>query len=437
MRRLIKGQWAYTDWVLLVTVQILVCIGILFIYSSGITSTGERYNDEYIRQIVWAVSGIGLLLVFSMLDYQIYKNLAFVIFLSLLFLLVLTLFIGKSVKGAQAWLGIGDLGIQPSEFMKVATILVLAHFLEERAGEVTSLKVFGQAFLIVMIPVVVILLQPDFGTAMVYIPIFLTMSFVAGTPIRYIVFWGLVGVLSLFWTVFPWMVEIFHLSPLYAEIFAGSLSPFILLGTGVVLLLLLAGYFITKSRAFYWGSFFCALLLIPLVLSFPVRGFLKEYQIMRLIVFLDPYVDARGAGWNIIQSLTAIGSGGIWGKGFLQGTQSHYQYLPQQSTDFIFSILAEEWGFVGAVGLFFLYLVILVRIFRTAVLAPDVFGRLIAAGIGGMFLFHFMVNVGMTLGIMPITGIPLFLVSYGGSSLWTALISVGMVLNIYRNRYTA
>jgi rod shape determining protein RodA len=169
--------------------------------------------------------------------------------------------------------------------------------------------------------------------------------------------------------------------------------------------------------------------------AYAARRVLQEYQIMRLIVFMDPYVDPRGAGWNIIQSVTAVGSGGAFGKGFLQGTHSHYQYLPQQSTDFIFSILAEEWGFLGGVTIFALFILILGRGVYILAQAKDRFAASLAAGVVSMFFFHFVINVGMAIGVMPITGIPLFFLSYGGSSLWTGMMGVGVLMSIYTHRY--
>ena len=156
---------------------------------------------------------------------------------------------------------------------------------------------------------------------------------------------------------------------------------------------------------------------------------------MRLVVFLDPSVDPQGAGWNILQSLTAIGSGGLTGKGFLQGTQSHYHYLPQQSNDFIFSIIAEETGFLGCMVLFLCFFIIIIRGFIIAYSSKDSFGSLMCFGIIAMFFFHFVVNIGMAMGIMPITGIPLLFLSYGGSSLWTSMMGAGILINVYYRRY--
>ena len=169
--------------------------------------------------------------------------------------------------------------------------------------------------------------------------------------------------------------------------------------------------------------------------SYFLRNFLKDYQITRLIVFMNPGIDPQGAGWNVIQSMTAVGSGGLFGKGWLMGTQSHYRFLPQQSTDFIFSIIAEEWGFAGSLLVLALFSVLLARGYLILLSARDRYAALVSAGVVAMIGFHVFINIGMAMGIMPITGIPLFFLSYGGSSLWTALIGVGLLLNIHIRRY--
>jgi rod shape determining protein RodA len=195
------------------------------------------------------------------------------------------------------------------------------------------------------------------------------------------------------------------------------------------------GWLSFKKKYYFWIAFVSLLVSGALLASTLAHKALKEYQIMRLIVFLNPSVDPRGSGWNILQSITAIGSGGILGKGFLQGTQSHYRYLPQQSTDFIFSIIAEEWGFIGGFSVFALYYILLRRCTNLLKTANDSYAINIVAGIMGMIFFHFMLNAGMVMGIMPITGIPLFFLSYGGSSLWVIMISVGLLLGISARRY--
>jgi len=210
---------------------------------------------------------------------------------------------------------------------------------------------------------------------------------------------------------------------------------------GCMILLLIAaiawiGYARYEKRYFYWIRYCAGILIVALGGSFMAQKVLKQYQVMRLIVFLDPNVDPRGFGWQIIQSITAIGSGGPFGKGYLQGTQSHYRYLPEQSTDFIFSILSEEWGFAGGVLVFALFLIIFLRLVRIMQITSDSFGTYIAAGLVYMYAFHFVVNVGMTMGIMPITGIPLMFVSYGGSAVLSSMIGIGLAMSIHVRRYT-
>jgi rod shape determining protein RodA len=215
-------------------------------------------------------------------------------------------------------------------------------------------------------------------------------------------------------------------------------APYVFYLIGVCALILLLsvwGWLSYKKKYYFWIAYVTLLVVGSLVASTLAHSALKEYQIMRLIVFLDPSIDPRGSGWNILQSITAIGSGGILGKGFLQGTQSHYRYLPQQSTDFIFSIIAEEWGFIGGFAVFTLYFILLRRCTNLLKTAKDSYAINVVAGIMGMIFFHFMINVGMVMGIMPITGIPLFFLSYGGSSLWVIMIAVGLLLGISARRY--
>ena len=203
----------------------------------------------------------------------------------------------------------------------------------------------------------------------------------------------------------------------------------------IILALSAWGWISYKKVYYFWIAYVSLGVAACLGASVLAHKVLKEYQIMRLIVFMDPSIDPRGSGWNILQSVTAIGSGGFLGKGFLQGTQSHYRYLPQQSTDFIFSIIAEEWGFVGGFIVFALFYTLLRRCVLLLRSLRDRYAIYVTAGIMGMIFFHFMINAGMAMGIMPITGIPLFFLSYGGSSLWTMLICIGILLGISARRY--
>ena len=208
----------------------------------------------------------------------------------------------------------------------------------------------------------------------------------------------------------------------------------VIAAAGVIAVIGVIGFLQSRNKYFYWITYFFSIITVSLTASIAAGHVLKDYQVKRLIVFLNPDSDPRGAGWNIIQSKIAIGSGNMFGRGFLQGTQSHYRFLPQQHTDFIFSILSEEWGFAGGMVVYALYLLILIRTILIIKNTPNVFGTYIASGIFGMFFFHFVVNVGMVMGIMPITGIPLLFLSYGGTALWTAMICIGLLMGINARR---
>jgi rod shape determining protein RodA len=425
------------DFILFLSSLVLILFGVLFIYSSGITSAGVLVSREYLRQIIWGIFGVVSALAIAMVDYRRIRDLSLWFYLGTIVLLLYTCLFGRSINGARAWIGVGGFGIQPSEFAKITTIVFLARYLADTSRNAESFTRLLVSAVIVFVPMGLILIQPDFGTSLVFIPILLVMTFIAGVAIRYIFFLaaciGLTGILM----VLPlWQSYIvknsYRFLSLLMDLRFIAIPIIIFAVTGITALL---GYLKYKKRYFYWIIYSAAILVFSLAASYMSHKVLKDYQIMRLIVFLDPYVDPRGAGWNIIQSITAIGSGGIAGKGYLQGTQSHYQFLPQQSTDFIFSIFTEEWGLAGGVMLFLLFLIIVLRLIRIAKTATDPFGAYITAGLAGMYVFHFLINVGMAMGIMPITGIPLYFMSYGGSALISAMAGIGLAMSIHIRRF--
>lgn len=426
------------DWLVVASLAVLMVIGVLFIYSSGVNSEGILVTNEYAKQIVWAVTALALMLAVALIEPKRLIDYTFPLYLAMVAVLVYTRLFGKVVNGARSWLGLfGDIGIQPSEFMKIATTLFLARYLESTMHQAASLRRFATSFSIALLPMGLILIQPDFGTALVYLPIYLGVAFVMGVGSRYLSFLLLAGAITSVMTVMPlWQA----LEPGEPPILLRMLyeEPYVFMAIGVVALvfaLAALGLRFFRRRYFYWIAF--ASLAVTLGLGASVLGHkvLKEYQIMRLVVFLDPSVDPLGSGWNIIQSVTAVGSGGLAGKGFLQGTQSHYRYLPQQSTDFIFSIISEELGFIGGIAIFSLCLIVALRLLLSSRTVVSKFQRGVIAGVVSMFLFHFMINAGMAMGIMPITGIPLLFLSYGGSSLWSASIGIGLCLGIGARRY--
>jgi rod shape determining protein RodA len=425
------------DFPLLIASVVLTVFGILFIYSSGINSTGELVSDEYIKQIVWGSSGLVIALFLTLIDYRRIYHISFYLYLGTLALLVYTCVAGRYVSGARAWIGIGGFGIQPSEFAKLTTIIFLAQYLDSSKRAKNELARFIVSCVIIFVPMAFVLIQPDFGTSLVFIPILLSMTFIAGVAGRYIAFMVLCIAFSGILLVLPLWQE-FILKTSLAMINMLTSQKMVLL---VVLLLTLIfglgliGFFIYKKKYFYWIDYGAGIAAISLCVSYVARKVLKEYQIMRLIVFLDPNIDPRGSGWHIIQSIIAIGSGGLYGKGFKQGTQSHYRFLPQQSTDFIFSIFAEEWGLLGGIFVFVLFLLIFFRLIKILKSTSDPFGMYITTGVGSVYFFHFIINVGMTMGIMPITGIPLLFMSYGGSALLSAMAGIGLCLSVYVRRF--
>jgi rod shape determining protein RodA len=425
------------DYLLLIPVLVLLILGILFIYSSGITYEGIQLSREYLRQIIWASAGLVAAIVLSFINYRRFYSIALYIYIVSLIPLLYTLTIGQTISTTARWLRIGFIGIQMSEFVKISVIILLARYLADTDHNKGSFSRFFISCLIVFFPMGIVLLQPDLGTALVFIAILMTMTFLAGVSMRYVAFMLLCIAFTGIFLVLPlWQSFILRKSiPLLALL----TNPKIVLIAALFLFLVAAiaafGYLKYKKRYFYWIVYSSGIVVISIVVSYAARVILKSYQLMRLIVFLDPNVDPRGAGWNIIQSITAIGAGGLMGRGYLQGTQSHYQFLPEQSTDFIFSIFSEELGFLGGLAVFALFLIIYQRILITMKTTIDPFAKYVCAGFLGMFSFHFIINVGMTMGIMPITGIPLLFMSYGGSAVLSAMICIGLILSIYIRRY--
>lgn len=425
------------DFLLLFAALILTIFGILFIYSSGVDSAGLVVSEEYIRQIIFGALGLIAALAVSLANYRRVYHLSLYFYIATLVLILYTLIGGREIHGARAWIGVGSFGIQPSEFAKITTILFLAWYLDFSRREINGLKRFIISLIIVFVPMLMILAQPDFGTSLVFIPILLVMTFVAGVHVRYIIFIiSLIGGSGLLFLIPYWQKQVLKLSipalALLGDIrFIAAVSIFF----AIIFSIAFFGYWRYNKRYFYWIDYASLLAVLSLFVSWSMGKVLKEYQINRLVVFIDPYIDPRGSGWHIIQSITAVGSGGTLGKGYMQGTQSHYRFLPTQSTDFIFSIFSEEWGFLGGALLFILFLTICLRLLKIMKITADPFGCYIAAGLAAMYSFHFLVNVGMAMGIMPITGIPLLFMSYGGSALLSAMSGIGIALSIYVRRF--
>jgi len=336
---------------------------------------------HYVRsQAVWIIIGIGVAAMIAVTDYEKWRTYRWWIYGLNIALLLAVIIFGADAKGATRWIPTPfGFNIQPSEFAKIFIILTLADFLADRKGKLNNYKDFIMPFLFILPPMLLIFKQPDLGTTLVFVAIFIGMMFVAGAN--------------------PWK-------------FGG-----LLLGGAIIMGLALFFHFSTDLP---W--FLHKLQGLPLPM--------QEYQLRRLTIFMNPAADLSGDGYHIIQSIWAIGSGGLWGKGYQMGTQGQLNFLPEHHTDFIFSVVGEEFGFVGTITLLFLFLIFLLRSLSIALKARDTYGMLIAAGLVSMFTFHILVNVGMTSGIMPVTGIPLPLISAGGSAMLANLSAVGLLLSV-------
>lgn len=382
------------DFTLIVTLILLLTIGLLAIYSSA----GIRY---LLRQLIFLPVGIAGLLIALLAPRRFIYGLADILYALTLILLIAVLFVGTG-PGARRWFGIGSFTFQPSELAKITTVLMLAKYLGYRREIRFNFKSLAGPILLVLAPILLILAEPDLSTALIFLPAFATMLYWQGLRPLYI--------LLLFMPLFS---------------FAAGFSLYL----WVPFFIILAVIVFIRLRLFRAilalgvGSVFG--LLSPVVLSM-----LKDYQRARIIGFFAPWFDPHGMGWNAIQSQIAIGSGRILGKGYLRGTQKRLGFLPNRHTDFIFSAIAEEFGLLGCLVLLSLFALLIYRILRTAYQTRDQNGALICIGLGTMIGYQTFVNIAMLLGLLPITGIPLPFISYGGSSLFASMVMLGLVLNV-------
>ena len=351
------------DWTLLVISLVICGVGVLQIYSA---TRDTVWQGAWWKQIVYIAAGLVLMWLTVAIDYHTLMNHVLPMYILLVISLVVVLFIGRSAYGGRRWISVaGGFHLQVSEFIKLVIILLVAHFLTElKTGDLEGrdmAKIAGM----VLVPMVLVMKQPDLGTALTYTPVLMAGIFLAGMRRKYLIAIAVVGllVLPVGWTV------------------------------------------------------------------------LKDYQKARLVSFLDPDRDPRGSGYQVIQSKIAVGAGGMWGKGVTKGSQTQLRFLPVPHTDFIFSAFAEEHGFVGVIVVLSLYFVLIMQIVQNAQTASDKAGMYICMGIAALLLFHVLVNVGMVVGRMPTTGIPLPLMSAGGSSVLSNFMMLGLVNNVRLRRF--
>jgi rod shape determining protein RodA len=356
------------DVLLLLAAVLLTAYGALLIYSGSLTTygaPGQALSHPVTRQVAFAVLGLGAMLTLSRFDYRLLGPLSLALYVASLAALVFVLAVGESTYGARRWIEIAGTQVQPSETAKVCTVIMLAKYFSDNEEEIRDVRVFAASLAIAGAPALLVLIEPDLGSALVFGVLWLAMAVMAGAR------------------------------PLH-------LSALALVGAALTPILLLAAT--------------------------------QDYQRERIAIWQDPYKDPIGAGFNIIQAEISIGSGRLWGRGFTQGTQTQLEYLRTQTTDYVFSVAGEELGFVGAMVLFALFILLLFRCLRVAGIADDAFGRLIVVGIFASILFQVFVNIGVNIRVVPVTGIPLPLVSQGGSSLVTLLAALGIVQSVLGHR---
>ncbi len=427
------------DILIIGVVLTLVTIGILFIYSSGIDSKGNLVTNEYIKQLIWASCGLILMIFFALFDYRKFEKHIYWVYGALCIILLLLKILARSHKGASSWIGIGEFGIQPSEFGKIAFAFSLSKYLTDTERLHPLLRLAGATGLLAL-PAGLILIQPDTGTASTYVAIYFLMLFFSDIPLRFTLFIFGIATSTIFFTILPiWNQFIKDNSYYIINALTIPTLKILIIGTAITICLfcLIVRRYFKGPKYFYWLSYGFAIISAGLILSTPVLKVLEKnvYQEKRIVSFLDPTKDPQGAAYHLNQSLIAIGSGGFRGQSYLHGTQSHLRFLPEQSTDFIFSVLSEESGFLGCLVIFVLYFLFLSKNISIIQNTSNKFGYYIAAGFLGMYSIHFFVNVGMVMGKMPITGLPLMFISYGGSSLITAMASAGILMGIQYRKY--
>ena len=362
------------------------------------------------RQLIWLVIGFCGLIAAAYVPLRYLDNVAVPAFIFSLLLLGLTLAVGPKIAGAQRWLAVGPMRIQPSEFAKVTYILMMAHILGRTADGLRKLPITLWTLLLTFLPMVLVLREPDLGTSLVFLAVWVGLVFWYGVPGLLLIGAGSAAASAIF--------------SFYSETVASSPWPW-----AIYLLVLLGGLYLARL-----GIYSSVVLLVANITTGIGIPFLwdklKGYQQERILTFFDPTRDAFGTGYQAIQSKVAIGTGGLFGTHYLQGTQKGLAFLPERHTDFIFSVLGEELGFFGAVFLLMLFLVLMWRGVHHATVARQPFARFVAIGVVSYFVFHVVTNVAITTGLMPVTGLPLPMISYGGSNLLTSSILVGLLMNV-------
>jgi|SRR5690606_30348575 len=413
-----KSFFGRIDWLTILLWFILCVIGLFNIHAAvydpenpGLFNLATNYG----KQSIYIFTAILIAFSILIIDAKFFISVSPIIYVVVIILLIIVLIVGRNVGGNQAWIPLGSFRLQPSEFGKLATCLLLASYLSTQTNKSPNMKTLLIGAAIVLLPVALVMLQPDTGSALAFfalIFVFYREGYVGNT---FLLLSGLAILLFVLALLVPneWILiaVLFFICGLFA-------------------------YSLRRKRKYLIsiGLLFLASSLYILCVDFAYENILQSHQRNRIDIILGKMDDPRGQGYNLNQSKIAIGSGQLWGKGYLQGTQTKYNFVPEQSTDFIFCTIGEEWGFVGSILLVGVYLFLLLRIVHIAERQRTAFARIYAYGVASILFFHFFINIGMTIGIVPVIGIPLPFISYGGSSLWSFTILLFILLRFDSSR---
>lgn len=398
------GTFLNIDWITVFLYLMLVIVGWLSIYSAIYDEAHRDIFDlsqRYGKQMLWIAAALVIAFTVLLIDAKLFSAFSYLLYAIGIIFLLTVLVVGTKISGSKSWFQIGGFGLQPSEFAKFTCALVLAKFL---SGQNVNLRKFNSIFkagLIILIPAILILLQPETGSALVFSS-FIIVLYREGLSSKFLVF----GASAIILFVTTLLLDKFAV---------------IAILLGIIFLFYLRIKKNKKSLLAVLLVFFIGSAYI-LSVDYAFENILEPHQKKRINVLIGKDPDIKGAGYNVNQSKIAIGSGGLWGKGFLKGTQTKFNFVPEQSTDFIFCTVGEEWGLMGSAVVVILFLWLIIRLIILAERQRSAFSRIYGYGVASILFFHFLVNIGMTIGLAPVIGIPLPFLSYGGSSLWAFTI---------------
>lgn len=406
------------DWITVLIYGMLTLIGWLAVYSAQYDDTHPSifdFSKNYGKQFIWMISAFSIATLILMIDSKFFSTFSYPIYFLFIFFLAIVLIFGKEVAGNKAWFQIGAYRLQPSEFAKFALNLALAKYLSTLNINMKETKTRLRIFGLISLPMILILLQKDTGSAIVFLSFFLVL-FREGLPS----FWLILGLSILLLCILALLLNKIYLITALAVL---TLCGIYLFKKNKKIIFLLVTAFIISSGIIYGVNFL-------------FDNFLRAHQRQRIEVLLGKELDLKGAAYNVNQSKIAIGSGGFWGKGYLSGTQTKFEFVPEQSTDFIFCTIGEEFGFFGSSLVLLIFLTLLLRTIFIAERQRSKYSRIYAYGVASVLFMHMLINIGMTIGLAPVIGIPFPFISYGGSSLWAFTILVFILLRFDADRLT-